>query len=280
MMFRKVVVLDENHFAECEIKPSGSSIENEEDVIKVDVPLFIRLMEYAREEAQDDVILHNIATKLVEIAENSDDPATMEHYENVIGLVAESPSVMTEETMLFRMNSRTLWSRFAWSLLNYSIALNSEIDGKEQAEQRIYSHATNLGDFVKPYYGDEVGTILTQALTTFGKIGVQIMQDIKNGAEINGSAAGWNKIIEDISVFLSDINPEYWPKEAVKSYFDMFLKFWLESIKARKDRNWEANEIAIDNLDKVVTTGSTDMDSLADVFSAGIVSQFPKKFTG
>lgn len=276
-MFKKIVVLDENQFAECEIKPSGSYIGNEEDVIKVDVPLFIRLLEYAREEAMDDVILHNIATKLVEIGEESNDPATMEHYKEVIGLTSEN-SIMTEETMLFRMNSRTLWSRFAWSLLNYSIALNSEIDGKEQAEQRIYSHAKKIGEFATPYYGEEAGVILTNALTTFAKIGVSLMQDLKNGAEINGSQIVWNKSIEDLSTILSDINPEYWPMEAVKSYFDMFVKFWLDSIKARNVRDWEANEIAMDNLDKLVATGTPEMDSLADVFSAGVISQYPEKF--
>jgi hypothetical protein len=131
-MYKRIVIVDENQFAECEIKPSGSSIENEEDIISVDGPLMIRLLEYAREDAKADIDLHNVATKLVDMCEECEEALTMEDYDAIVG--KEKPAPITEESTLFRMDSRTWWSRFAWSLLNYSIALNSEIDGKEQAE--------------------------------------------------------------------------------------------------------------------------------------------------
>jgi len=34
---------------------------NPKDTIKLDVPLFIRLLEYAREDAKDDMDLHRVA---------------------------------------------------------------------------------------------------------------------------------------------------------------------------------------------------------------------------
>lgn len=36
-------------------------------VIRVDIPLFIRLLEHAREEAKNDIELHDIAEKLSEV---------------------------------------------------------------------------------------------------------------------------------------------------------------------------------------------------------------------
>lgn len=47
--------------------------------ICTDVPLFIRLLEYAREEASKDADLHILAERLLELSE--EEVLTMEHYE-------------------------------------------------------------------------------------------------------------------------------------------------------------------------------------------------------
>lgn len=48
-----------------------------------DVPLLIRLMEFAREEAKSDVELHLIAEKMIEKSENGK-VLTMKHYDKLI----------------------------------------------------------------------------------------------------------------------------------------------------------------------------------------------------
>lgn len=268
-MFKKITVIAQDTFKQ----PVEEEIEN--DIIKVDVPLMIRLLEYAREDANTDMDLHNVAEKLTTLTKEEDEALTMEYYNEIVG----KPSVMTEETMKFRMDSRTMWSRFGWSPLNYSIALNNDIGGIDEAEVRIYKHANALGNFVVPYYGEEVGTTISKALSVFGRIGVEVMQDLKNGKPLDGTKARWDQSVEDIAAYLSSINPEYWPKEAVKSYFDSLVNLWIESIRARDEGDFATNEIVIDGIEKLVTMGNGESDSLADVFSAGIISQFPEKFT-
>jgi hypothetical protein len=41
---------------------------NPRDIITVDVPLFIRLLEYAREDAQTDMDLHDVADNIISLA--------------------------------------------------------------------------------------------------------------------------------------------------------------------------------------------------------------------
>ena len=41
---------------------------NPKDVIKLDVPLFIRLLEYAREDAKTDMDLHTLADNIIEMS--------------------------------------------------------------------------------------------------------------------------------------------------------------------------------------------------------------------
>lgn len=269
-MFRTITIIDKADFVDPEVEVE---MENEEDKITVDVPLLIRLLEYAREDSKDDLDLHNVATRMIGLSEKGE-TLTMEHYAQIVG----KPSIMTEKTMQFRMDSRTLWSRFAWSLLNYSIALNSEISGVEQAEARIYAHAAKIGNFIEPYYGKENATIVANALTEFGRLGVMVMQDLKAGIPLDGTKALWDSNIDTIATFLSTLNPEHWPKEAVKSYFTTLVSLWVDSIRSRNTQNWDANEIAIDSIDKLMTTGNGESPSLADVFSSGVIMQYPEKF--
>ncbi len=62
--------------------------ENKMDVISVDVPLFIRLLEFAREDSTDDMQLHDIAEKLIELCADGD-IMTMEQYDEIVGTKVE-----------------------------------------------------------------------------------------------------------------------------------------------------------------------------------------------
>jgi hypothetical protein len=58
--------------------------ENKMDIITVDVPLFIRLLEFAREDATDDMMLHDVAEKLIEMCADGD-IMQMEQYDEIVG---------------------------------------------------------------------------------------------------------------------------------------------------------------------------------------------------
>ena len=70
-------------------KPVGPGIqtpesaENPQDVVKVDIPLLIRLLEYAREDAQTDMDLHNVAEMLIKLSANGD-VLTMDNYDQIV----------------------------------------------------------------------------------------------------------------------------------------------------------------------------------------------------
>jgi hypothetical protein len=56
---------------------------NPEDVIKVDVPLLIRLLEYAREDAKTDMDLHVVAENLIELCKEGR-TLNMDDYESIV----------------------------------------------------------------------------------------------------------------------------------------------------------------------------------------------------
>lgn len=66
----------------------GAENENEEDVIMLNVPLMIRLLEYAREDANRDVDLHIIAENLVDLSEEGN-VLEMEDYPEIVKIESE-----------------------------------------------------------------------------------------------------------------------------------------------------------------------------------------------
>jgi hypothetical protein len=56
---------------------------NPSDKITVDVPLFIRLLEYAREDAKTDMDLHNVAENIIALSETGE-TLTMAQYDEIV----------------------------------------------------------------------------------------------------------------------------------------------------------------------------------------------------
>jgi len=56
---------------------------NPEDKVILDIPLFIRLLEYAREDAQADVDLHFMADNAIRLSTEGE-TLTMDHYDQII----------------------------------------------------------------------------------------------------------------------------------------------------------------------------------------------------
>ena len=56
---------------------------NPEDKVTLDIPLFIRLLEYAREDAQEDVDLHYLADNAIRLSAEGE-TLNMDHYDQIV----------------------------------------------------------------------------------------------------------------------------------------------------------------------------------------------------
>ena len=61
---------------------------NPRDTIIVDVPLFIRLLEYAREDASTDMDLHDVAENIIRLSETGK-ILSMNDYDAIVGSSSE-----------------------------------------------------------------------------------------------------------------------------------------------------------------------------------------------
>ncbi len=57
--------------------------QNPEDVVSFDVPMFLRLLEFAREDATDDEALHSATDKIIELSQDGQ-VLTMDQYDEIV----------------------------------------------------------------------------------------------------------------------------------------------------------------------------------------------------
>ena len=81
---------------------------NPSDKITVDVPLFIRLLEYAREDAKTDMDLHDVAEKAVAASETGK-TLTMADYDGLVAGNAEDKEMNEIKRMIKLANIKTFF---------------------------------------------------------------------------------------------------------------------------------------------------------------------------
>jgi cbb3-type cytochrome oxidase cytochrome c subunit len=65
------------------------------DIVKLDVPLFIRLLELAREDVKQDADLHDVAEAVIKLSQEG--VATMADYDSIVAFMQKQGDSATEE---------------------------------------------------------------------------------------------------------------------------------------------------------------------------------------
>lgn len=65
------------------------------DIVQLDVPLFIRLLELAREDVKQDADLHDVAEAVIKLSQQG--PVTMAAYDQIVGFMKKQGDSNPEE---------------------------------------------------------------------------------------------------------------------------------------------------------------------------------------
>ena len=65
------------------------------DIVQLDVPLFIRLLELAREDVKQDADLHDVAEAVIKLSQQG--PVTMAAYDQIVGFMKKQGKLAAEE---------------------------------------------------------------------------------------------------------------------------------------------------------------------------------------
>jgi len=181
--------------------------------------------------------------------------------------------VYTQSEVDLRNAMRQLWEEHIVYTRNFIISSVGDLEDTGKIAERLLRNQDDIGNAIKPIYGEEAGNKLAALLREHILIAADIVKAAKAG-DSEGVAKGQKKWIgnaDDIAVFLSGANPN-WPVQTLKDMLYKHLAFTTTEVVSRLKKDWPAD---IEAYDK----GHAHMLMFADILTEGIVKQFPKKFT-
>ena len=187
--------------------------------------------------------------------------------------VPAATAATSQSEIAFRNDLRALWEdHIVWTRLAIISLVNGSPD-TDATVARLLRNQTDLGDAVKPYYGDAAGGELTTKLRGHILIAADLVLAAKAGdaARLADAQERWRANADDIAAVLNGVNPVFWKLDALEHMLDEHLALTTQEAVARLEGDWEADVAAYDAI-HVHALG------MADTLSVGIVKQFPHRF--
>ncbi len=185
-----------------------------------------------------------------------------------------APAAATTSAQAFHDAMRKLWEdHITWTRLCI-VSAAADLPDKDLTAQRLLQNQVDIGDAIKPFYGDDAGNKLTALLKDHILGAADLVAAAKAGdkSAVDTASAKWYANADDIAAFLSAANPKAWPLADMKAEMKMHLDLTLQEAVDRLGAKYADD---IKDYDKV----HEHILGMADVLSNGIISQFPDKFS-
>lgn len=171
-----------------------------------------------------------------------------------------------------KMAMRKLWEDHIVWTRNFIISALAGLQDQEAVTNRLLKNQDDIGNAIKPYYGDDAGNKLTKLLREHIMIAAKVVKAAKsnNKTVLDAAQKEWSQNADEIATFLSGANPN-WSKKDLLDALQMHLDLTTQEASARLHKNWQDDIKAYDaNHDHMLMFSDTLVD--------GIAKQFPDKF--
>jgi hypothetical protein len=179
--------------------------------------------------------------------------------------------VSATRTIGLQMEMRKLWEDHITYTRNYIISALADLPDATTVAARLLANQDELGDAIKPFYGEAAGETLAALLRDHIVVATEVIAAAEAGdAEAYAAAqADWSANGEAIAAFLAGANPN-WSQAELEEMLQTHLDLTTDEVVARLNSDWEADIAAYDE-------GHEHMLMFADVLSLGIARQFPSR---
>lgn len=172
-----------------------------------------------------------------------------------------------------RERMRELWEdHVAWTRL-YIVSAAADLPDLELTAGRLLRNQADIGDALRPFYGDAAADDLTTLLQEHITGAAALLGATKVGdqAASETASAAWYANADAVAAFLSAANPDAWPRADLQAEMRMHLDLTLDEATARLNGDFAADIAAYDVVRAHIL-------AFADRLSGGIVAQFPERF--
>ena len=171
-----------------------------------------------------------------------------------------------------RMAMHKLWEDHIVWTRNVILNIMDDLPGTDQAVNRLLKNQDDIGNAVKPFYGEAGGKELTRLLREHITTAADLLKAAKAGDNSAFEAINkkWFANADEISDFLSKANPN-WKMPDMKKMMHDHLTLTTEEAVARLKKDYAADVKAYDKVHDEIL-------KMADMLTDGIIKQFPGKF--
>lgn len=184
-----------------------------------------------------------------------------------------TPDGADERRAALHDTMRRLWEdHIVWTRM-FLVSAIAGLPDAEATTERLLRNQADIGDAIRPFYGDAAGDRLTTLLREHILVAADLATAAKTGdaTRLTVEQARWDANAETIGTFLSDANPDAWPREEMATMMRIHLETTAAEALARLNGDWTADITAYDAVHDHIL-------HMADVLSDGIIRQFPEQF--
>lgn len=192
--------------------------------------------------------------------------------ENVSPIASTFGSTLSATSEDLSVSMRKLWEdRIMWTRLYLVDFANGSSLANSDAT-RLNKNQQDLGNALKPYYGQDAGNQLAKLLKTHTTDAIALVKAAKagDGAAVDKASTAWYANGNDIADFLASLNSN-WSRTDLRSMMKNHLDLTKQEIG---DVMGKKNDASVADYDNV----HDEILQMADEFSGGIIKQFPETF--
>jgi hypothetical protein len=179
---------------------------------------------------------------------------------------------ISKQELELRNDMRKLWEdHITWTRLAI-ISLTTDSPDTQATVGRLLQNQDDIGDAIKPFYGDAAGEELSRLLREHILIAADLIAAARAGdsAAVATHQARWRANADEIAAFLNAANPRSWKLREMKEMLYEHLDLTTSEVVARLTGDWAADVAAYDAIHLQAL-------EMADELSTGIVKQFDRR---
>ena len=180
---------------------------------------------------------------------------------------------ISKQELELRNDMRKLWEdHITWTRLAI-ISLTTDSPDTQATVGRLLQNQDDIGDAIKPFYGDAAGEELSRLLREHILIAADLIAAARAGdsAAVATHQARWRANADEIAAFLNAANPRSWKLREMREMLYEHLDLTTSEVIARLTGDWAADVAAYDAIHLQAL-------EMADELSTGIVKQFDRRF--
>src|ERR671912_669217 len=190
----------------------------------------------------------------------------------VASLTTSNDNLNQTKITKLRISLHNLWVEHIVWTRQYVVAAAADQPDASFAAERLLKNQEDIGNAIKPFYGDQAGNQLTSQLKDHITIAVDLLEAAKTGnsTALEEIEEKWYANADEIATLLSTANPN-WTKEDMLNMLNEHLSLTKTEAVARLTGDYATDVTTFDALYKHAI-------SMADEFTVGIVKQFQEQF--